>query len=759
MELNDSEEAVTGLSERQQRYLELMREPTFVYQHLHVVVPPAPAPRRRPQSSAGPRKRVEPEAFSIPCPRDPTPSRKLKYRFTRSVRWPESTSAECDPGPGHYHGASRIQSSSAPILVSRRPLRAAGVGIPENNPVTGPGSYTLPLPMLSGTPASRPSTFAKGERTMSHVRAPATHATYDVPDRGSSGHGARGYTFSVGGQDEALPPTQTPGPGQYNPRWANADKEATQARMAGRPRSPLLEQEAPGPGTYVTPDPRDLPTTVPAAGRAPCYSFAAQPYHPPPLDESEKLSLLQRSHTAQELYSASLTPDGRAHEASRQQLRKTTRLERCATAPLRRVEFAQEKEDAAERRREARATKFAPVGKEAAEKRQAARIAAARLRLGWLVASALARSVAPMRAALEADRLEKRKVKAAKAILRTWRQTATVQTRNKAEAGRERYFVRRIENAMRDWIYRLRLQKWNDAANLVVFFLREAEKTSQMARAVRQLTHPPSRRLTRRVRQPCRVRLGAPHAPPLLFASPLRVAGASAGTPSRAAAGCVAAAHRPPRRPPRAAAAAGASTPPLPPPPSHHHSGPLRSLPRAHPRGVTPSLRSGSATRARGSQRRAPAAAAAATATATAAAATAATAQRRNGARPRQEQQPTRCFYTPPPPHTHIPFPPPPSSVAAPLGASAPSVPGGADAPLSHFPPPVATRARSRERRAKEAPRGKGTAEATAAAAAAARAVAARAAAARAGVVAARRRRLRCIRCRCRSGGSFCLRR
>ena len=642
MELNDSEEAVTGLSERQQRYLELMREPTFVYQHLHVVVPPAPAPRRRPQSSAGPRKRVEPEAFSIPCPRDPTPSRKLKYRFTRSVRWPEPRSAECDPGPGHYHGASRIQSSSAPILVSRRPLRAAGVGIPENNPVTGPGSYTLPLPMLSGTPASRPSTFAKGERTMSHVRAPATHATYDVPDRGSSGHGARGYTFSVGGQDEALPPTQTPGPGQYNPRWANADKEATQARMAGRPRSPLLEQEAPGPGTYVTPDPRDLPTTVPAAGRAPCYSFAAQPYHPPPLDESEKLSLLQRSHTAQELYSASLTPDGRAHEASRQQLRKTTRLERCATAPLRRVEFAQEKEDAAERRREARATKFAPVGKEAAEKRQAARIAAARLRLGWLVASALARSVAPMRAALEADRLEKRKVKAAKAILRTWRQTATVQTRNKAEAGRERYFVRRIENAMRDWIYRLRLQKWNDAANLVVFFLREAEKTSQMARAVRQLTHPPSHRLTCRVQQPCRVLLGAPHAPPF------RVAGASAGTPSRAAAGCVAAAHRPPRRPPRAAAAAGASTPPLPSPlpPPQRPSPLVASRPSTW---CTPSLRSGSGTRARGSQRRAPAATAASAATAT-------TTQRRNGARPRQEQQPTRCFYPPSPPtHTLSP--------------------------------------------------------------------------------------------------------
>ena len=43
-------------------------------------------------------------------------------------------------------------------------------------------------------------------------------------------------------------------------------------------------------------------------------------------------------------------------------------------------------------------------------------------------------------------------------------QTATVQTRNKAEAGRERYFVRRIENAMRDWIYRLRQKRCNAAA-------------------------------------------------------------------------------------------------------------------------------------------------------------------------------------------------------------------------------------------------------------------------------------------------------
>ena len=37
--------------------------------------------------------------------------------------------------------------------------------------------------------------------------------------------------------------------------------------------------------------------------------------------------------TAQELYNASLTPDGRAHEASRLQLIKATHLERCATAP------------------------------------------------------------------------------------------------------------------------------------------------------------------------------------------------------------------------------------------------------------------------------------------------------------------------------------------------------------------------------------------------------------------------------------------
>ena len=100
--------------------------------------------------------------------------------------------------------------ASAPSLVPRRPLRSSGVGIPENNLQTGPGAYTLPLPMLSGTPAFRPSTFSKEPRVMSHVKAPATHATYEPPLPPRFLPGGQGFTFSQSGQLEVIPDKPTP---------------------------------------------------------------------------------------------------------------------------------------------------------------------------------------------------------------------------------------------------------------------------------------------------------------------------------------------------------------------------------------------------------------------------------------------------------------------------------------------------------------------------------------------------------------------
>ena len=485
--------AISGLTERQQRYLELMREETFGYQHLRPD-PTPPKPKRRPQSSFGPRHRYEPDAFSLPCARDPWPKTRIKYKFPRAVRWPESVSAEMHPGPGKYDNSSLPLGgvASAPLLRSRLPLRTAGVGIPENNLSTYPGKYELPLPLLSGTPAYRPSTFAKGERTMSHIKPPATHAVYDTPSLPlGMPHppGSHGYSFPMGGQDEGLPPRPTPGPGQYNPRYSALDLEPTKPRFVGRPPEPDVEQMAPPPGYYMIPEPRDDPTTVPAAQRAPSFSFGAMPYKAEPVDREVKQQRLARSRTAQELYAHSLTPGGRASEQQRRQRLHVLHEERCQTAPQRRLQFEENVLEEARQKREARAAKYAPEHRKEAEARRQVWIDAYKQKLGWLVVSALVGSLEPLQTALNQRRSLERQERAAKAILKVWRNTSTVCNRLVAEAGRERHFHRVVEYQLRDWIFRMRQRKINHAADAVRNFMEECEKASQVAKAVKQLVY------------------------------------------------------------------------------------------------------------------------------------------------------------------------------------------------------------------------------------------------------------------------------
>ena len=150
------------LSTRQQQYLDLLRDPAFHYQHLTREV-------RRPvldNTQSGWLEPVHniwpPDAFSEPCASNPKPTTRLTMAFGRASRFPFSSAFDDRPGPGNYEGPrvvpGRLQpggeqlvgNSSHPHLVPRRAVRWTA----ENNVATGPGKYDLPLPMLSGTPAS-----------------------------------------------------------------------------------------------------------------------------------------------------------------------------------------------------------------------------------------------------------------------------------------------------------------------------------------------------------------------------------------------------------------------------------------------------------------------------------------------------------------------------------------------------------------------------------------------------------------------------
>ena len=256
------------LNTRQQLYLDLLRDPAFHYQHLETV------PQRRAAEDTQPgflepvHNIWPPDAFSEPCASNPKPKTRLAMAFGRAPRWPVNVDYDDRPGPGHYAGLrvvpgklqpggeQLVGNSSHPYLVPRRPVRWT----PENNVATGPGKYELPLPMLSGTPASRPTAFSKAERTFSHVKPPATHATYDtpaLPPGMPSGPGTHGRSFAkaargIGQDDALLVPRSTPGPGQYNPRYAKRDKAVPVAKLLGKAREPWPDMNPPpGPGAYA----------------------------------------------------------------------------------------------------------------------------------------------------------------------------------------------------------------------------------------------------------------------------------------------------------------------------------------------------------------------------------------------------------------------------------------------------------------------------------------------------------------------------
>ena len=176
------------LNARQQLYLDLLRDPAFHYQHLATV------PQRRAAEDTQPgflepvHNIWPPDAFSEPCASNPKPKTRLAMAFGRAPRWPVSVDYDDRPGPGHYAGLrvvpgklqpggeQLVGNSSHPHLVPRRPVRWT----PENNVATGPGKYELPLPMLSGTPASRPTAFSKASLTptltLAHPRLSSTRA-------------------------------------------------------------------------------------------------------------------------------------------------------------------------------------------------------------------------------------------------------------------------------------------------------------------------------------------------------------------------------------------------------------------------------------------------------------------------------------------------------------------------------------------------------------------------------------------------------
>ena len=196
----------TLLSTRQQQYLDLLRDPAFHYQHLTRVTQRPVADNTQSGFLEPVHNIWPPDAFSEPCASNPKPTTRLTMAFGRASRFPFSSAFDDRPGPGHYEGVrvvpGRLQpggeqlvgNSSHPYLVPRRAVRWTA----ENNVATGPGKYDLPLPMLSGTPASRPSSFSKGERTFSHVKPPATHAMYDTPALPvgqPSGPGTSGHSF------------------------------------------------------------------------------------------------------------------------------------------------------------------------------------------------------------------------------------------------------------------------------------------------------------------------------------------------------------------------------------------------------------------------------------------------------------------------------------------------------------------------------------------------------------------------------------
>ena len=75
------------------------------------------------------------------------------------------------------------------------------------------------------------------------MKPPATHATYDtpaLPPGMPSGPGTHGRSFAkaargIGQDDALLVPRSTPGPGQYNPRYAKRDKAVPVAKLLGKP--------------------------------------------------------------------------------------------------------------------------------------------------------------------------------------------------------------------------------------------------------------------------------------------------------------------------------------------------------------------------------------------------------------------------------------------------------------------------------------------------------------------------------------------